>query len=176
MFAARDYKADELVALYLGEVYPKAYRSQIADSTYLRDDGAFVIDGSQTKTDARGFGRWINHSETPNCKWELIWHDKQATQYRGINAKRDIAKGEELTIDYGKVNLYFNDVQCLLILLIGSGYWQKMMDRKVRLSKAGRKRKPKIQKNKARSKNKMTRSMNGSQILRPIKRVSYKDM
>ena len=52
--------------------------------------------------DALNYGskcRFINHSHAPNCKVDEQIVDAKPRE--GIRAKRNIAKGEELTLDYG---------------------------------------------------------------------------
>jgi SET domain-containing protein len=65
----------------------------------LNDD--YVIDGNQDGNDAR----WINHSCDPNCRaWKIDAEDGNPKHDRVvIEARRAIAKGEELTYDYGIV-------------------------------------------------------------------------
>jgi len=54
-----------------------------------------VIDGNDNGNDAR----WINHSCNPNCESSEGKGGKRVY----IEAKRDIARGEELNYDYGLV-------------------------------------------------------------------------
>ena len=65
----------------------------------LNDD--YVIDGSQDGNDAR----WINHSCDPNCRaWKIDAEDGNPKHDRVvIEARCAIAKGDELTYDYGIV-------------------------------------------------------------------------
>ncbi len=62
------------------------------DCVYIFDlNGTYDLDGRQR----RNLARLINHSCAPNCRAEIrrgrVW----------IVARRDIARGEELTFDYG---------------------------------------------------------------------------
>ncbi len=174
LFATRDYKANELVTLYLGKVLSKEYRDQLLDATYVRDDGTFIIDGKSHLNDPRGYGRWINHSESPNCRWELFWSTKEACQYRGIKAKRDIAKGEEFTIDYGNYNFIYIMLTFLIQHIIpGRGYWRKFGGQSKHQNKAGRKRKTKRIINKDKT---ALNNVQETRILRQRKNISYKDM
>lgn len=59
----------------------------------------YIIDANVDGNDAR----WLNHSCNPNC--QAVHHDSETRSKRGdrvmIEAIRDIARGEELTYDYG---------------------------------------------------------------------------
>ncbi|MDX1419170.1 MAG: SET domain-containing protein-lysine N-methyltransferase [Rubricoccaceae bacterium] len=56
----------------------------------------FVLDEDTVIDGARGgnLSRWINHSCDPNC--ESVWEDGHVY----VDAVRDLAPGEELTMDY----------------------------------------------------------------------------
>jgi uncharacterized protein len=99
VFAARDVAAGTLVGEYTGERITVAeahrrydHRSVPHAETYLfQVDAETMIDGLSGGNDTR----LINHSCDPNCR----------TVLRGgrifVEARRDIARGEELFIDYG---------------------------------------------------------------------------
>ena len=61
----------------------------------------YVIDGDDQGNSAR----WINHSCSPNCRAVTIEHDSGEPERDRIviESLRDIAKGEELSFDYGIV-------------------------------------------------------------------------
>ena len=106
VFAARKIKAGDDVVQYEGRLITHAY----ADKHY--GDGGetghtflftlndrYIIDANVGGTDAR----WINHSCDPNCQAVLYEDDKGRKKKDRvvIEALRDIARGEELTYDYG---------------------------------------------------------------------------
>lgn len=106
VFAARTIKAGDDVVQYEGRLITHAY----ADKHY--GDGGetghtflftlndrYIIDANVGGTDAR----WINHSCDPNCQAVLYEDDKGRKKKDRvvIEALRDIARGEELTYDYG---------------------------------------------------------------------------
>ena len=63
--------------------------------TFFALSSGRVIDGGDEGNDAR----WINHSCEPNCEAQEGKHGKRVY----IVAVRDIARGEELSYDYGLV-------------------------------------------------------------------------
>ena len=77
---------------YGGALVPWVEASEGADGhTMLFDVGdGLVIDGGRGGNDAR----WINHGCEPNCEAVVDGHRVD------IHALRDIAKGEELLLDY----------------------------------------------------------------------------
>lgn len=97
LFAARALLAGDFVAEYSGSRIPTLYADKLKTRYLLEVDEYWTIDGS-----SRGnLARYINHSCDPNCHGEL---------YGGrvfVIASRDIAAGEELTLDYG--DEYFNE-------------------------------------------------------------------
>lgn len=90
------YKAD-FVLEYTGKKIPTK-RANTMNTRYLFEiDRKWTIDGSKRCNVAR----YINHSCVPNC---------EASIRKGkilVHALRDITKGEELTINYGKE--YFDE-------------------------------------------------------------------
>lgn len=106
VFAARDLPAGTEVIEYVGKLRTHAWVNKVYGDTLesghtflftLNDE--YVIDGNENSND----GRWINHSCAPNCKPWMIEHpgkDRRRDRIV-IETLRDIAKGEELTYDYG---------------------------------------------------------------------------
>ena len=102
----RDWDKGDLVIEYTG----KRITNEEADrkpNRYLFDlDEKITIDGSARSN----LARYINHSCKPNC--EAV-HYTDANEI-GIEAKRKIKAGEELTYDYGKdhFNEYIKPYGC----------------------------------------------------------------
>lgn len=98
LFAGRDFKKDETIIEYTGEV--------ITDDEAQRRGGQYLFELNDEWTiDGKGrnnIARYINHSCSPNCYPTLTDDETQVFIY----AKRCIKVGEELTYDYGK---YFFD-------------------------------------------------------------------
>lgn len=94
--ALSDYKKGDLVIEYTG----RKLKSEEADkkpNRYLFElNEKYTIDGSPRSN----LARYINHSCRPNC--EPVYYSD--TQEIGIEAKRNIKAGEELTYDYGKAH------------------------------------------------------------------------
>ena len=101
VFAARDLEKGERIIEYKGEriTWEQALKRHPhnplePNHTFFFDiDEGMVIDGGAQGNSAR----WINHSCEPNC---------EAREDKGhvfIHALRDIARGEELSYDYGLV-------------------------------------------------------------------------
>ena len=112
--ALEDISEDDLVQEYIGDVVPtqtcKDRLAQYGPDTpvyFLALNHELVIDAS-----ARGsVARFINHSCDPNCeteKWEVGSETRIA-----IVAKKDIAKGTELTYNYNFESLGVHQVKCL---------------------------------------------------------------
>lgn len=99
LFAGRDYKRDELVIEYTGEVISEAEAQRRGGQYLFELNGDWTTDGKGRENTAR----YINHSCKPNCRPELTDDEKQVFIY----AKRPIKKGEEFTYNYGK---YFFDM------------------------------------------------------------------
>lgn len=106
VFAVRDLPAEHCVLVYRGKLLThdeadNLYEGSVESGhTFLFTlNQHYVIDGNQ-----RGdIGRWINHSCTPNCEAVLVEdsHGNPRHDRIEILTLRDIAKGEELTYDYG---------------------------------------------------------------------------
>jgi SET domain-containing protein len=92
VFARRRIAAGEPIIEYGGELVPWVEADEGADGhTMLFDVGdGLVIDGGRGGNEAR----WINHGCEPNCE---AFIDGRRIE---IHALRDIAKGEELLLDY----------------------------------------------------------------------------
>ncbi|EPQ30936.1 uncharacterized protein PFL1_01834 [Pseudozyma flocculosa PF-1] len=111
--AASDLPTETFIYEYVGEV--------MNEPTFLQRMQQYRVEGIRhfyfmmlqkgeylDATKKGGKGRFINHSCNPNCfvaKWQVGKHMRM-----GIFAKRDIARGEELTFDYN-VDRYGNDAQ-----------------------------------------------------------------
>ena len=97
VFAAERIRKDERIIDYAGELV-RNEESEAREERYLADGCIWVfrVNRSWSRDAAVGgnIARFINHSCTPNCWFEVkgttIW----------IRAARDIRKGEELTYDY----------------------------------------------------------------------------
>ena len=98
LFATTTIRKGDFILEYTGEKIP----TRIADespSRYLFEiDDEWTIDGETLGNTAR----YINHDCHPNTEAEISEDDRIE-----IHATRDIASGEELTIDYG--DEYFDE-------------------------------------------------------------------
>lgn len=98
LFARTPIKEDEFIVEYTGEHIPSSHADSLEDNRYLFEvDANWTIDGSGEDNAAR----FVNHSCDPNC---YAWIEGGRVYYR---AACSVAKGEELTIDYGQE--YFDD-------------------------------------------------------------------
>ena len=95
-YAGEFIPADSFIIEYTGELIP-------AEEAYRREEdparpGIYTFwTGNDWAIDGLSGGntaRYINHSCTPNCEYRI--EDRRVLIYSG----RDIAPGEELTIDY----------------------------------------------------------------------------
>ena len=115
LFALETIPADEMVIEYVGQVI----RQQVADtrekgyekigigSSYMfRIDSETIIDA----TKCGNFGRFINHSCTPNCTAKILTVDD--TKRIVIYSKEEIPAGGEITYDY-KFPLEDEKIPCL---------------------------------------------------------------
>jgi SET domain-containing protein len=97
VFAAERIPRNKRIIDYAGELV-RNDESEEREERYLDDGCIWVFRVNRTwSRDANVGGniaRFINHSCTPNCWFEVV--DKTIW----IRAKRDIRKGEELTYDY----------------------------------------------------------------------------
>jgi SET domain-containing protein len=96
LFAVKPIAAKAYIVTYRGKRIPTAEahrREREGKAKYMFEiDRRWTIDGSSR----RNLGRYINHACRPNC---------EAVLRRGrmiFVALRDIASGEEITLDYGK--------------------------------------------------------------------------
>ena len=115
LFALEAIPADEMVIEYVGQVI----RQQVADnrektyekigigSSYLfRIDSDTIVDA----TKCGNFGRFINHSCTPNCTAKIL--TVEDTKRIVIYSKEDIPAGGEITYDY-KFPIEDDKIPCL---------------------------------------------------------------
>jgi hypothetical protein len=101
LFAAEVIKPGQFVVEYVGEVITKDECRKRLD-TYHEDTPVYMMDLDGEKViDAASYGnmaRFCNHSCDPNCnvtKWNV-----GAEPRVGFYAKKEIAIGEEITVDY----------------------------------------------------------------------------
>ena len=107
VFATAPLKKGERVIRYKGLLRTHAEVDRVyADDldsghTFLFTlNDKYVIDANIDGNDAR----WINHSCDPNCEATWLQHDEKKRKDKiFIEARRDIAAGEELTYNYGIV-------------------------------------------------------------------------
>ncbi len=97
LFAVRNFDVGEHVAEYTGRRIPTRYADTLATRYLFEVDDEWTIDGSARDNIAR----YINHACEPNCEAEL----KKGRIL--IRAARGIARGAELTLDYG--DEYFDE-------------------------------------------------------------------
>lgn len=91
LFAARRFGKSDFVVEYTGIHIPTRYADTLKTRYLFELDQEWTIDGSSRKN----LARYVNHSCEPNCEGEI--HDGHIL----VVALRDIAQGEELTMDYG---------------------------------------------------------------------------
>jgi SET domain-containing protein len=89
MFAAKPIKAGELVVLWGGDVVERAQWEKLAE--HQKRQSAQAEENLYLVSSKPGPGDWINHSCDPNAGLE---------GQIAVVAIRDIAPGEEVTIDY----------------------------------------------------------------------------
>ncbi len=93
LFATKPIGKGDFIVEYTGKKIPTKLADEMPDARYLFEvDGKWTIDGE----DESNIARYINHSCDPNAESEI--HD----QHILISAVRDIAPGEEITMDYGE--------------------------------------------------------------------------
>ena len=96
LFAAKPIAAKAYIVTYQGRRIPTAEahrREREGKAKYMFEiNRHWTIDGSSR----RNLGRYINHACRPNC--EAVLRKGQMV----FVATRDIASGEEITLDYGK--------------------------------------------------------------------------
>lgn len=116
VIASKDIPSGTRIIEYVGERITKAESDRRDNARIARGknggDACVYIFQINKRHDIDGDVSWntarlINHSCDPNCESEMV---------RGhvwISARRDIAKGEELTYDYGFDVENWNDHRCL---------------------------------------------------------------
>jgi SET domain-containing protein len=97
LYATSDIEKGDFIVEYTGVHIPALYADTLKTRYLFELDEAWTVDGSS----AKNIARYINHSCAPNCEAET--HDSHIL----IFATRDIAAGEELTLDYG--DEYFDE-------------------------------------------------------------------
>lgn len=100
VFAAESIKKNTRIIDYAGQLVRNS-ESVEREVRYLQDGCIWVfrLNRAWSRDAAIGgnIARFINHSCTPNCWWEVV------DQTIWIRAARHIRKGEELTYDYATV-------------------------------------------------------------------------
>ena len=91
LFAEKPFKRWEVVIEYTGEVIDDAEADRRANRYIYEVRKNVNIDAS----DRRNLARYVNHGCDPNC------YERNVGGRIFYAAKRNIARGEELTIDYG---------------------------------------------------------------------------
>ena len=98
VFAVEPIRRNKRIIDYAGELIRNGPGCEAREERYLRDGCIWVfrINRAWSRDAAVGgnIARFINHSCTPNCRFEVV--DKTIW----IRARRDIKPGEELTYDY----------------------------------------------------------------------------
>lgn len=108
LFATADIPSGKLLIEYTGTRIPTREAREIdkrrANKYLFEIDNRFTIDGSARSNTAR----YVNHSCDPNTEAES---NRGRLMFRTV---RDIAKGEEITLDYGEehMELYFGAGGC----------------------------------------------------------------
>jgi SET domain-containing protein len=108
LFAAADIPSGKLLIEYTGTRIPTREAREIdkrrANKYLFEIDNRFTIDGSARSNIAR----YVNHSCDPNTEAES---NRGRLMFRTV---RDIAEGEEITLDYGEehMELYFGPDGC----------------------------------------------------------------
>lgn len=106
VFAARKLKAGQDVVQYRGRLLTHEQADELygdggeTGHTFLFTlNDQYILDANVRGNDAR----WINHSCEPNCQ-AVLYESPKGDRRRDrvvIETLRDIARGEELTYDYG---------------------------------------------------------------------------
>lgn len=98
VFAGEAIEKNRRIIDYAGELIPNDEECEAREARYLAEGCIWVfrVNRRWSRDAAVGgnIARFINHSCTPNCWWEVV--DKTIW----IRAARDIRRGEELTYDY----------------------------------------------------------------------------
>jgi hypothetical protein len=100
--AEQDIKKGQFVMEYVGEILDEEEKTRRLDLGGVRHHYTMLLDNTHLEyidpSCAGNFGRFLNHSCEPNCetqKWQVLGEHRM-----GFFAKRDIAKGEDLTFNY----------------------------------------------------------------------------
>ncbi len=99
IFSAREFKEGEKILVIKGEVISEdecVRREDEENNVYIFWNDVNYIDVSETEKI-----KYVNHSCDPNC--DVLQRDEESLY---LTAWRDIAAGEELTIDYGYPEIY----------------------------------------------------------------------
>lgn len=92
LYALAPIHEGEFIVEYTGNKIPTKVADEMTEARFLFEvDEDWTIDGE----DEANTARYINHSCDPNAESEI--HDGHIL----ISALRDIAPGEEITMDYG---------------------------------------------------------------------------
>jgi len=98
VFATEPIRRNARIIDYAGELIRNGAECEAREERYLKDGCIWVfrVNRAWSRDAAVGgnIARFINHSCTPNCRFEVV--DKTIW----IKAARDIRRGEELTYDY----------------------------------------------------------------------------
>ena len=109
VFAAEPINKNTRIIDYAGELIPNR-RSGAREARYLREGCIWVfrVNRAWSRDAAVGgnVARFINHSCTPNCWWEVVGHTIW------IRASRRIEIGDELTYDYQTVGDHTIPCRC----------------------------------------------------------------
>ena len=109
VFAAEPINKNTRIIDYAGELIPNR-RSGAREARYLREGCIWVfrVNRAWSRDAAVGgnVARFINHSCTPNCWWEVVGHTIW------IRASRRIEIGDELTYDYETVGDHTIPCRC----------------------------------------------------------------
>lgn len=97
LFATSVLRCGDFVLEYKGKRIPTAFADTLKSRYLFEIDQSWTIDGATRANIAR----YVNHSCEPNC--EATIRDGHVLIY----AARNIAQGEEITIDYGEE--YFDE-------------------------------------------------------------------
>lgn len=97
LFATAPLKKGDFILEYTGKRISTPHADELPSRYLFEIDRKWTIDGSSRSNVAR----YINHSCSPNCEGDV--RDERILIY----ATSDIAKGDELTINYGEE--YFDE-------------------------------------------------------------------
>ncbi|KAL1860099.1 hypothetical protein Plec18167_004204 [Paecilomyces lecythidis] len=110
--ALANFKSDDILGLYLGELRPREYKG---DPIYsLLQQPKMRFPGREAIISSKQYGNWtrfINHSCDPCTMFRRRTVGDRI--YTTIEAVRDISIFEEITVDYGKGYFTANKMLCL---------------------------------------------------------------